>query len=117
MKVDFGPHGYPDFTADARVNVPLRVRDALHSDDEAMVRAGVLEAYPSWQFYDEEGAPIPHSADGIEMMPGDLARAMITEWLGAVVKDVEQRNLMKASLTSSRNGEAKASIPTTTPVS
>jgi hypothetical protein len=107
-RVNFSKHGYEGFTATVRLNPPLRVRDAIFSGQEDEARKALLEIFLGWQFFDEDGEPIPHTSEGLSSVPGDLAGAMVNEWMAAVGKEVQRRNLVTASPTTSENGAGEA---------
>lgn len=79
-KLDFTEDGYEDFHATARLNVPLSVGEAFGSGEEQRARAAALIIFPGWDFVDEEGQDIPHTVEGIGMIPQDLFAAMLTRW-------------------------------------
>jgi hypothetical protein len=80
VHLDFTEDGYPGFTAEARTNIPVRVGDAYLSGTEEQRREACLLTFPSWDFVDEEGEPIPHTLEGIGLMTQDLLTAMFTRW-------------------------------------
>ena len=80
-RLDFTEDGYPDFHADRRLNLPIRINRRLNEvaagADEGEFRALLLEVYPWWDFVDEEGGEIPHTVDGFDALPDDLLTAML----------------------------------------
>jgi hypothetical protein len=86
VEVDLSDDGYPDFHATARLNVPLRLGDDFRSGLEDRARAAALIIFPKWDFVDEDGKDIPHTAEGIGMIPQDLFVAMLTRWAEALEK-------------------------------
>ena len=84
VEIDLAEDGYPDFHAKARTNIPIRIGDAFRSGDEEQGRAAVLTIFPEWDFVDEEGEPIPHTAEGIAALSQDLLKAMMQRWTEAI---------------------------------
>jgi hypothetical protein len=84
VELDFSDDGYPGFTATARLNVPVRLYDEFQAGDEKRTRAAVLVAFPEWDFVDDDGEKIPHTIEGIGLIPLDLYAAMITQWAEAL---------------------------------
>ncbi len=80
VTLKFDEDGYPGFTSKGRTNIPVRLSDDFQSGDEERGRAAMLVIFPEWDFVDEEGEPIPHTADGIGLMPQDLLGAMFIRW-------------------------------------
>ena len=80
VTLDFGKDGYEGFTAETRTNSPVGLirqyieMSADGTEDEA--RTLLLKLFPSWDFVDDDGKPIPHTAEGFDFMPPDLVRAM-----------------------------------------
>jgi hypothetical protein len=85
-KLDFTEDGYPDFHAKARLNIPMRIGDELQSGDEERARAAALLIFPSWDFVDEDGKDIPHTVEGVGMMPQELFEAMMARWADSIGK-------------------------------
>ena len=84
VELDFTDEGYPGFHAMGRLNVPLRTGDDFRSGDEERARLAALIIFPSWDFVDDEGKEIPHTVEGIGMMPLDLFAAMLNRWVDAL---------------------------------
>jgi hypothetical protein len=80
VELDFSDDGYPGFKAMARLNIPVRLYDEFEAGDEERTRAAVLIAFPEWDFVDDDGEKIPHTIEGIGLIPLDLYTAMITRW-------------------------------------
>ena len=73
--------GYPGFEVDVRTNAPPRLIKRYFglSDEspESEAEEILLQLFPGWRLYDDEGKRIPHSAAGFESIPGDLVAAML----------------------------------------
>jgi len=80
VTLDFSEDGYEGFTAETRTNSPVGlIRQYIEmgadaSEDEA--RTLLLKLFPSWDFVDDDGKPIPHAAEGFDFIPPDLVTAM-----------------------------------------
>jgi hypothetical protein len=84
VELDFAEDGYPGFHATGRLNVPIRVGDDFRSGDEERARKASLIIFPNWDFVDEEGEEIPHTVDGIGLIPQELFMAMMSRWSDAL---------------------------------
>jgi hypothetical protein len=79
--LDFTEDGYPDFHCETWTNIPIaytRRYSALTAKTDA--KEGdelLLKLFPSWDFVDFDGKPIPHTVKGAEMIPDDLGVAMM----------------------------------------
>jgi hypothetical protein len=81
--LDFTDVGYPGFTCARRLNLPLGThRRGLEAQNEEESRAFYLEVFPSWDFVDEDGEPIP--VEAFDLLPLDLWKAMQKRGLEAV---------------------------------
>lgn len=80
--LEFDDDGYPGFKAEGRLNLPMGVArgiSAVDSDSpEDETRALWLQLFPSWNFCDESGEPIPHTVEAFDALPADLLTAMFT---------------------------------------
>ncbi len=78
--LDFADDGYPDFHCETWMNISVfygRCYAALTPDtDDAEGDGLFLKLYPSWDFVDFDGKPIPHTVEGIAMIPKELGDAM-----------------------------------------
>jgi hypothetical protein len=84
VELDFTEDGYPDFHATARLNLPLRIGDEFRTGNEDRARTAALIIFPDWDFVNEEGQAIPHTSEGIGMIPQELFVAMLTRWTDAL---------------------------------
>ena len=102
--------GYPGFEIDVRTNAPPRLLKryfGLNKDSpEGEAEEILLQLFPGWRLYDDEGKRIPHSAAGFESIPGDLVAAMLK-----VRTKVIQEGAMPAPL---GNGSSTKGSPDTT---
>jgi len=110
VTLDFTEDGYPGFTAEARINLPMglhrRYFEMTTESDEAEVRALLLKLFPSWDFVDDDGGAIPHTAEGFDLIPPDLLGAMQRRRAPAL-----REALMPAPLeNSSSSAESPASM-------
>lgn len=80
-KLDFADDDYPGFHCTTWTNIPialtrryaaLTVKADASEGDELF-----LKLFPSWDFVDFDGKPIPHTPKGAEMIPMDLGAAMM----------------------------------------
>jgi len=81
-ELDFAEDGYPGFHCEAWVNLPLtyiRRYAAVDGADSADADDLFLKLFPSWDFVDFDGKPIPHTAEGAGAIPPDLAGAMMRQ--------------------------------------
>ena len=73
--------GYPGFDVDVRTNAPPRLIKRYFrlnkKSPESEAEEILLQLFPDWRLYDDEGKRIPHSAAGFESIPGDLITAML----------------------------------------
>ena len=73
--------GYPGFDVDVRTNAPPRLIKRYFrlnkKSPESEAEEILLQLFPDWRLYDDEGKRIPHSAAGFESIPGDLVAAML----------------------------------------
>ena len=80
VRLSFDEDGYVDFLCDRRTNLPIGVNrqlaDAAKGGDEMTYRGLLLQVFPWWNFGDEGGEPIPHTAEGFDCIPDDLLEAM-----------------------------------------
>ncbi len=78
--LDFADDGYPDFHCETWANISVTyIRRYAALTPKSNAKEGdalFLMMYPSWDFVDFDGKPIPHTAKGIEMIPVDLGAAM-----------------------------------------
>ncbi len=80
--MDLKQEGYPGFVAQVRTNLASGYIRALpdllqNGLTEAKGAEIFLSLFPSWEgFVDDDGKPIPHSAEGLDAMPDDLMAAM-----------------------------------------
>jgi hypothetical protein len=91
--------GYPGFEVDVRTNAPPRLIKRYFGlntkSPESEAEEILLQLFPGWRLYDDEGKRIPHSAAGFESIPGDLVAAMLK-----VRTQVIQKGAMPAPLGS-----------------
>jgi hypothetical protein len=113
VKLEFSEDGYPDFHATGRLNVPVRIGDEFRSGDEERARKAALVIFPEWDFVDEEGNEIPHTVEGIGMIPQDLFAAMMTGWADALAGKtaIPPKADASSSPTSPSEPEANAEAP------
>lgn len=95
--LDLADDGYRGFIAQVRTNLPSGYIRALPdrlsrlpelvenskngkglAEAEAESADIFLKLFPSWDFVDDDGKAIPHTAAGLDAMPDDLIRAMWT---------------------------------------
>lgn len=81
---DLSGDGYDGFTCTTRLNVPMgivrRFFTASGSGDEAgeaQAREDFLAMFPSWDFVDEDGKKIPHTAEGVDSLPDEMLLIML----------------------------------------
>src|SRR3990167_10646507 len=81
VRLRFDDDGYPSFECDRRLNLPIGVNrelaEAANDSDERRYRALLLQVFPWWNFADTEGAAIPHTVEGFDLVPDDLLMAMM----------------------------------------
>jgi hypothetical protein len=68
---------YEGWEAEVRSNPPMRVFESLLSGKIETIRDALIAVVKSWNFVDEEGEPLPLSADGLMGMPLDLTLALV----------------------------------------
>ena len=89
VELDFAEDGYEGFHATARLNIPLWVGDELNCGDEERARNAFLTMFPAWDFVDEEGEEIPHTVEGIALIPQDLSQAMFARRAEAMAPEAK----------------------------
>jgi len=78
VDIDFTEDGYPGFTCKRRLNLSFGlIRRSQEPEDETESRRVLLEIFPEWDFVDEKGKPIPHTVEGFDLIPQELALAMV----------------------------------------
>jgi len=81
VRLRFDEDGYPGFECDRRINLPIGVNrelgEAASGEDEERYRELLLQVFPWWNFADTEGAPIPHTTEGFDLITDDLLMAMM----------------------------------------
>lgn len=78
VTLDFAEDDYEGFTCQRRLNLRMgTINRLLRAETEETSRQCWLEIFPEWDFVDEDGEPIPHTADGIDLIPQDLWNAML----------------------------------------
>lgn len=84
----FDADGYPGFECKVWLNPPVKLVTQFHAADlpEEESRAIALRFFPSWNFVDSEGTPIPHTIEGCDEIPQDLMYAMVRRRLVAVTE-------------------------------
>ena len=119
-ELDLGGDGYEGFTCTTRLNVPMgivrRFFTATGSGDEAseaQARENFLAMFPGWDFVDDDGKAIPHTADSVDSLPDEVLLIMLrlrTEKLrnGAMPAPLEDDS------SDAPSGLAEASKPLTT---
>ena len=79
--LDLTEDGYPDFHCETWTNLPtfyIRRYSALNAESDAEEgNVLFLKMFPSWDFVDFDGKPIPHTAAGAELIPNELGTAMM----------------------------------------
>ena len=83
-ELDLSGDGYDGFTCTARLNVPMgvvrRFFAATGSGDEAgeaQAREAFLAIFLEWDFVDDDGKKIPHTADGVDSLPDEVLLIML----------------------------------------
>lgn len=75
---------YAGFEATVRINVPMAVLSTLQqANEEASMYAGLLQIIRRWNFPDEDGSPLPVSAEGLGQVPADLIAALLSKFMQA----------------------------------
>lgn len=75
---------YAGFEATVRLNVPMSVMTALQkAQDEEGIYRGLLLIVRRWNFPDEEGNPLPVTAEGLGQVPADLIAALLSKFMAA----------------------------------
>ncbi len=121
VDVDFAKDGYPDFQAKRRTNAAIgKVRrymelvfqtrpDTEITDDmEREVREIMLDLFPEWQFFDDNGRPIPHTIEGFDELPTELVLLMHMRGVEAIRNKVMPAPLGSSSLTEPGDREQDA---------
>ena len=72
-----------------RLSVPMRVfiearKTAESHDWEPFLAMFVAEVVRDWNLEDNDGQPIPVSAEGLAAVPVDFLMRLVTEWAGQV---------------------------------
>lgn len=79
---------YEGWTAEMRVNPPLRVLQEMESGNMDRVKEAMASLIISWDFVDEEGEPLkPAGKGGIEQCPIDLLQDLATQY-GAYMREM-----------------------------
>ena len=115
--LDFSEDGYPGFHCKRRLNLPMGVaRRITEVETEQDSRDALLAVFPEWDFVDEEGNPIPHTAEGFDLIPADLFTAMLRRGNDALKEAALPANLngssSKAPPRRARCGEEAQTAPT-----
>ncbi len=88
VEVDFAGTDYEGFHAQRRINAPIGLnRRYFDMGPETPLEEAaemLLQLFPSWDFVDEEGRPIPHTAEGFLGLPKDLIDLMNVRGLQAL---------------------------------
>ena len=88
VRLRFDEDGYPGFECDRRTNLPIGVNrqlsEAAAGEDEQRYRELLLQVFPWWNFADTEGEPIPHTAEGFDLVTDDLLMAMMRRGAAAL---------------------------------
>lgn len=80
--MDLAAEGYSGWVAQVRTNlsgsrlraIAALLKEGLSVEDAA---AAFLALFPSWEgFVDDDGKTIPHTSEGLELLPDDLTTAM-----------------------------------------
>lgn len=104
---DFSGIGYEGFECEIRLNLSLAQENAywlaVKADDEAASRAALLDWFPSWNFVDETGAEIPHTADGFDLISQHLLTHMMHARFRAVKEAGMTGNFEEPSSPASGN--------------
>ena len=79
--IDFAADGYEGFHCQTWLNIPIayvrRYSDLTKDSDREEAAELFLKLFPSWDFVGFEGKRIPHSSEGTDLIPDDLATAMM----------------------------------------
>ena len=121
VMLTFDDVGYPGFQCECWLNIP-----AAHSQAALALRNGRskvaekeratrfwLMLFPAWNFTDFDGTPIPQTAQGIDLIPDDLASAMMAKRAQAL-RDATMPAPLDGSSSDVPSGLAEASQPLTT---
>lgn len=104
--LDLANDGYEGFVAQVRTNLAssyIRSLPALLTDGLTEKKAAeiFLKLFPSWEgFVDDDGKAVPHTAEGLGVLPDDLVQAMWMRRAGVI-----QEAVMPAPLGSRSSNE------------
>lgn len=83
-ELDLGGDGYDGFTCTTRLNVPMGIvrrffaaSGSADDKSEAQAREDFLVMFPGWDFVDDAGKAIPHTAKGVDSLPDDMLIIML----------------------------------------
>jgi hypothetical protein len=116
VTLDFSEDGYEAFTCETWIDPPLaflqRLRDWATPDEKDAEEAAriFLHAFPSWDFVDYDGNPIPHTKKGVESIQDGLSTAMWARRLKVISNGVMPDPLEESS-SDAPSGLAEASKP------
>lgn len=83
-QLDLSGDDYEGFTCTTRLNVPMGVARRFFAatgsgdeESEAQAREAFLAMFPGWDFVDDDGKKIPHTADGVDNLPQEVLVIML----------------------------------------
>jgi hypothetical protein len=118
VTLDFSEDGYEGFTCETWVDPPIsftrRMRDwaTLDEKDGKEAEQIFFHLFPSWDFSDYDGNPIPHTTKGMESIQDGLTTAMWKRRAKAIQNGVMPDPLEESS-SNTPSGLAEASKPLT----
>lgn len=119
----FDNDGFPGFIALAWTSAPIALTEQLLKlTDEEEGRKLLLTLIPEWNFTDYLGNPIPHTAEGFDLMPQLLVSRMIGRYklmtMGFNGEEVEKKLTTPFVAPSSTGSQPdKPTIPDQSPSS
>jgi hypothetical protein len=118
--LDLGGDGYEGFTCVTRTNVPMGVVRRFFAltgsgdeTSEAQAREDFLAIFPDWDFVDDKGKAIPHTAEGVDSLPDEMLVIML-RLRGEKLRNGAMPGPLGNDSSDAPSGLAEASKPLTT---